>query len=280
MGLDVFLYHFTKDIEKVIADEQSYRDAAEEIWQMEEARVGAKSYACLTEDERQAIRAKTEALRDRLGLDERGESPDKEKIAIDSASYPDHYFKVGYWRSSYNATGINEILEQTIGRTLFNIFPNLEPYAGDPMPEVDWEEAKGRAEDFLARFIKYLDENGSYHVTRIPPWSWDTPDTPQDEAGARAIFRKEREKAEARPDDPFGNSYSTSYGFFWLDEDPASIRAAIPGVADGRRCLFLIRDVDKEDMDWYVHALEIVIETIDYVLAQPDPSQYRLYWGG
>jgi hypothetical protein len=31
---------------------------------------------------------------------------------------------------------------------------------------------------------------------------------------------------------------------------------------------------------WYQQALEVVVETCEWVLGQPDPSKYLLHWSG
>jgi len=50
------------------------------------------------------------------------------------------------------------------------------------------------------------------------------------------------------------------------------VRAVIPGKED-------IYIVHKDSgLGWYVEALEIVVETIEYVLNQPDPETYYLVW--
>jgi len=36
----------------------------------------------------------------------------------------------------------------------------------------------------------------------------------------------------------------------------------------------------ENGLSWYVHALEIVKETIEYVMKQPDQNLYYLHWSG
>jgi hypothetical protein len=47
---------------------------------------------------------------------------DGENIQQNSKKYPTHYFKVGYFRSSYNEWGLNRVLTKTIGKDLYYIF--------------------------------------------------------------------------------------------------------------------------------------------------------------
>ena len=43
---------------------------------------------------------------------------------------------------------------------------------------------------------------------------------------------------------------------------------------------FLIVDNNSENISWYLNALEIVLETINYVLKQKDKNDYYLLWSG
>ena len=43
--------------------------------------------------------------------------------------------------------------------------------------------------------------------------------------------------------------------------------------------LIIVYDSPSQ-LDWYVKALEIVVETCDYVLAKSDPECYFLHWSG
>src|SRR5262249_26526887 len=37
-------------------------------------------------------------------------------------------------------------------------------------------------------------------------------------------------------------------------------------------------ELENEPFEWYIQALEIVAETCDYVLGEPDPENYYLHW--
>ena len=68
-------------------------------------------------------------------------------------------------------------------------------------------------------------------------------------------------------------------GHFFRNE-PMRVRAAIPGVHFGRPCVWAVYEDSDENMRWYEQALEIVIETCDYVLAQGDAQKFWLHWSG
>jgi len=99
---------------------------------------------------------------------------------------------------------------------------------------------------------------------------------------------------------PFGDEgYSNRAGHFFLKEGIEAV-AFIPGIQRIFReqpCMYVVTRKKKEhvvgnrkitevvdkldrgvDRDWYLKALEIVQETIEYVLKQPDPQNYYLHW--
>ena len=75
-----------------------------------------------------------------MGLDIYLHNKDGE-IEIDDPEYPDHLFKIGYFRSSYNPSGLNNVLGKLGVDDLYGIFDC--PGEGKIVP--DWEESKATA---------------------------------------------------------------------------------------------------------------------------------------
>lgn len=115
----------------------------------------------------------------------------KEQIPADSKLYPEHLFKIGYFRSSYNGSGINLILLLRGFMCLYQLFD----YSGDHVFQPNWRKAK---------------EN------------------------------------------------------------------TVKTIADLRHHI----EINSLDLNWYVQALEIVGETIDFVLSRKDMDKLYLYWWG
>ncbi len=93
------------------------------------------------------------------------------------------------------------------------------------------------------------------------------------------IYRKDKDDPT-----PGFSSFSNYFGSFFLGKSLA-VAGAIGGVGFGNTpTIYLITKNDPTDEDsglnWYVRALEIVIETIDYVLVQPDKEDYYFHWSG
>lgn len=248
MGLDVHLYHLPQ-AKETFQKEDLFEQLSNKFWEDEE-------FQNLTEEERFQ---KSNELAKQMGLDSFGQDVENKKlIEQDSVNYPDHLFKVGYFRSSYNDGGINRILDDLGIPGLYDIFlPNEELYWIQP----DWERALGVVEES----IKQLKKIGNYRISEIhKSASSQIKEKPKFDQILEEFF-KEKNLAQ----DPLGN-YRTAKGIFYF-EDPLVIRAILPH----NNGVFI---VSEEDNTWYLQALEIVKETIEFVLKQEDKQNYWLSW--
>jgi len=160
MGLDVSLYLKNKDTESIREKQKMAEEKSEEIWEQELALLGKKShrelsYNDLDKSEEEAISNKIKDMLISLGLFDyswrsKSEINDATEIEIDSKIYPDHVFKIGYLRSSYNGGGINYVLDDKLGKgyNLYDIFKPEEVYRFVPK----WKECLQRAKISLGRF--------------------------------------------------------------------------------------------------------------------------------
>lgn len=264
MGLDVYLYRY-EDFEKTVALEDEYENKSNVIW----SQFGDRRYNDLTNEEREKCSAECDALEKELGLGKYGKGL-KEKVEIPSSKYPDHYFKIGYFRSSYNDSGINRILKNTIGTSLSYIFNVEYEYHIKP----DWCDARKKAVEALESLRKYASEYG-FNVHHMSLFFLHESEISSDKEALEAFLRTKDEhschKGSLR-------SFSRKDGEFYLDE-PLNVYGIILGKSFNCPCIYLITKTD-DGLDWYINALEIVIETIDYVLGQDDPQKYYLHWSG
>lgn len=264
MGLDIYLYRY-ENFDETSHKENAYEKFSEKLWEE------AGEYDALTDDQKDAIRQKCGDFAISLGLSFSGEDQENKKsIEIDSTKYPGHYFKVGYFRSSYNASGIERILKNMNLPTLEWVFDreNSEEYCFLP----DWKIVKERIQILREQFGNQDPYRVAHVSQNIFKESLIT-----SEAQALEVFRKEIEKNKERING-FGN-YSNSEGEFYLDE-PLQVVGMIPGkykIFKETDCVYIIT---KSDNTWYENALEIVEETIDWVLSQEDPEKYRIHWSG
>ena len=131
---------------------------------------------------------------------------------------------------------------------------------------IDWEAARAcndlAIEKMSSTFptgLWFLDLNRvSYYGKEVPS-----------AAEALSITKKEINSSLAKKT-PF-SSYANANGEFYFK--------GLQTVAIiGRRWLVYKLDEADGGVDWYLTAAKIVKETIDFVLGQPDPQNWRLYW--
>lgn len=275
MGLDIYL-HKCPDLALATAAREAAEAETQAAWD------ALGEYEDLTEAQKVEGRAKAEEIAKKHGLsDTYGRHASDEEVCNDSAIDPEHMFKVGYFRSSYNGSGIERILRNLSLPTLHDIFQPEDRYEFAP----DWSAALERVNDLIARYEAHLQSSvGGVRVMELRPM-FDR--GVSSEAEALEMYRKEAERehpADCR-------SFSKANGEFYLDG--LNVRAFItkryqpPAHGDviGRRintrAVYVIYDVEREGKeDWHLTALRIVRETIEFVLAQPDKQHFYLVWSG
>lgn len=196
-------------------------------------------------------------------------------LEFPSSTYPDHLFKVGYFRSSYNDSGLNRKLRNTIGIDLYSIF-NPPPLDDAYHFQPDWELAKSISQKALRDLKDYI-AKGGYGVLAIDHHLLYEQNKNSMTSEAIAL-QKFLEIADKHSDSKFGNFISGD-GHFFLNE-PLKVVGVIPGLSDLFRhpCNYVI--YKDESWDWYLQAIEIVVETCEWVLAQEDIDHYCLAWSG
>lgn len=265
MGLDIYLKR-SKDRAAAIAAQDAAENEVNALWEAD-----SRKYDEYSEDEKDAIRAKSTEIRAKYGCDDWGSSKDIETVEIASENYPEHMFKVGYLRSSYNSGGINSVLNRAGCMDLYEIFEPGDEYYFTP----DWEKCSARAEMAITEYEKFLGSDaGKFQVMHISDIGVGGA---KDEIHALNIFMETQGKERS----PGWNSFSNRDGNFFLEG--INIRAVIRNDADGWKSGGCYLIVDKDPMpegeqDWYLTALKITKEMIDYVLAQPDKDNYFLSW--
>jgi hypothetical protein len=270
MGLDVYLYRY-ENFRETRERETKYNNLSDDLWNKKNDEYG--SYDAIPDEAKNNIRETLDKTLEVMGLGKWGEDENnKEKIEINSKLYPDHYFKVGYFRSSYNSGGINNILGNLGLPDLYDIFSvNEEDYYIQP----HWEDCLVRTN----KAIEALKKSGGYRIHKFSSNPFGgTAGLPRTEAEALDIFRSQIERDGKSPE----YNYSNNKGEFFINE-PIKISAIIPGIeiflGKERECVYAITQ-PKDENNWYLEALEIVKETIEYVLEQDKIEQYYLHWSG
>jgi hypothetical protein len=260
MGLDIYLYKY-ENFEETTRKEKLHSEFDENLY-------AGLEYSKLSEEQKEELREKSKVHAESLGLDQWGsDKMGKERIERSHEKYSDHYFQVGYFRSSYNDSGIERILRNMGLPTLEDVFQNEdEQYHFKP----NWEESLKRINSLIEDFSK----KGAYRVHSVSD-NMFRESTIGSEKDALSVFLEEIEKSkEGGP-----RSYSNLNGEFYLDE-PLKVIGMIPGFQHNigtRKCIYVITESDNI---WYTQALEIVRDTIQFVLDQKDKEKYYLHWSG
>jgi hypothetical protein len=200
-----------------------------------------------------------------MGLDVYLANATSGEIQIDSTLYPDHMFKIGYFRSSYNNSGINTVLGDIGIPSLYEIFLPGDAYTFTP----DWQAALERTDSAISAFDAAVSQ-GVFGAFFVSAYDYNVASN----ADAICVFKQQLRKQEEH--DMGFRSFSNREGYFCLDG--TEIVAVIPGKGFFANGAYVVFERDRESLEWYRHALEIVRETIQHVLAQEDPTNYHLEW--
>lgn len=279
MGLDVYLYHYKKNENFKSLDRAliSYENIESKIKKAHEKIYSSYGdYSDLSESEKEKMLTETRNASESIikgtpweksinmygDLEFTAEEEIKEK---DSTTNPEHLFKIGYFRSSYNSGGINHVLRNNGVMDLYEIFGvSKDEYRPNPNWKKSLENVKKAIEMFspIAKAGIACMEVSSGFV--------------KSEKEAIELYKNELSKK------PSFDSYSSSSGTFYLGKTPVMARAFIQGKnCIGIPCTYVIYEVSGDDgLNWYIDALKIVQETIEWVLSQPDPSEYYFHWSG
>lgn len=268
MGLDIYLRR-CDNLEAETALMEKAEEFSNSLWE-------GKKYETTSDEEKEVIRAATKAEYTRLGLDQYGSSTKIESIELDSALYPEHMFKVGYLRSSYNSGGINSVLERAGCPTLYDIFqPERDEYYVTP----DWEASLIRVEQAIARYRDTLqDPLGSFDVMEVRTPIFEGVATPKE---ALDLFKEQLRTYHDRKekDSNAWSAYSNREGEFFLEG--RKVYAFIPNSGWGKGFHVIVgkEAAETTEEDWYYQALLVTKETIAYVLSRPVEEQKHYFFG-
>jgi hypothetical protein len=199
------------------------------------------------------------------------------KIEIDSTKYPEHMFKIGYLRSSYNDGGINQVLDSKGLGTLYDVFEPNDEYEFQP----DWKACKERIVKLRKGYAEVMSGyKGKFIVTEIAH-NMFTPvhELPSNKNTALEAFLKVyKSHPEETRNDILGPDFSNRDGHFFLNG--LKVLGVLPGMGTlDRPCVYIVSEKkESADDDYYSQALEITEEMIDWVLAQPDVEKFWLHW--
>jgi hypothetical protein len=277
MGLDVYLSR-CDDLSAARAAQQAYESETEGFWDKfkgSDEKISDENYA--------KYKAACAEVAERLGCGEWGEPKAIEKIAQNSVTEPDHLFKIGYLRSSYNEGGINNVMRNARLPGLYEIFAYGD-HDEDRDFVPDWNASRERCVAAIDGFEAYLKSPAArFYVAefRHNPFV-DPSELPTSKAEAMDAFMKTAEHRLDKPEGEFSN-FSNGLGEFFMKG--AKLFGVIYGTANkllggGKQPVVyaIIEHADQGAMTWYLNALKITLETIDFVLNHEKPETFFFRW--
>ena len=304
MGLDIYLYWY-KDVKATQERKAKYEERSQEIFNEIDKRKIRGRDERWSDAENAEEKKRYAELAAALGMQDVEDAKNhiylgdelpsnKKRINFLSVRHPEEdMFKIGYFRSSYNSGGINTVVPNAIGGDgLHDIFEHTEDeYCFCPAWETSLELAQGMWNDY----VTHLKKSGSIRVSSINPLSLNDPTVENkisSERTALAVFMKaiaDKKKADKKnkgKPDPFGfdTNFSNLYGDFFLGKEPMKVRAILHGKGgmNQKVGVYIVYEIakTKPENDSYAVALDVVVETCEWVLAQKDPQNYYLHWSG
>lgn len=282
MGLDIYLYKcHVESVEKLRQIDNDIEKIENDLWE------DGREYESYSESEKESIRSKSKELvaayveehavpvfqagSETYSYDTRGE----EKIEIDSSLHPEHMFKIGYFRSSYNAGGLESRARNLNLPSLHDVFDAGDEYSFKP----DWEASLARAKAARDKWSAEAKRMKGFDVfvEKGNPFS-PSPITSQRDALDAVLKAAEKWGSESGGFD----SYSNGQGSFF--KTGIQVHAMFVGTTEvlGRTvpAVYVATKSEKGGIDWYVDAWDVVVETCEYVLSQDEPEKFFFHWSG
>jgi len=266
MGLDVYLNH--KPTRKALAPAAKQYEA-----------LSTKIYNAAGKNYSDADREQLKAFAKEHGLSDYGSVP---HVEINSALDPEHLFKVGYFRSSYNEGGINSIARKHGIPGLYEIFEPGDRYEFTP----NWEKARKTALLAVEQWRNLQSQLQGFRTMSVDFNTFTSlSEYERTDSDCLKEFLTEWKRKE---DDQVGfRAYENRNGYFNMDglnvygifmtmQEGLLSKGKVP-----KAVLVYTDPEDPEGTDWldrYIKAFEIVVETCDYVLATGEPKAYSLSW--
>jgi hypothetical protein len=205
-------------------------------------------------------------LKEKLKLEE---YIDEDAIQFNSELHPTHPFKIGYFRSSYNEGGLNSLLKSFDLPDLYEVFDvtNNPDYYLQP----DWGKALKNITSLIHKFKTCMNSNQAKFGCTQMRFIYSS--APKSAHEALELFFNEHNQAHKEG----FSSYSNKDGYFFHDE-PLKVRAVLQGSYYNTPTTFVVYERDQSALVWYLEALEIVKETIEFVMSKKDRNKYYLGW--
>lgn len=273
MGLDVYLVRYPDGVQESLETQREFNRRRDAL-----TKKLRKKYLGDADGFPSALRDKALELADELETDAFGEPLNAEEITLDSKLYPEHLWKIGYFRSSYNVSGFDSVVSRWVPWSLGTAFNNpMMEYLHYP----DWDQCLSRTKHMRDEILAHIENKGAHSVFTEPVFSATGDTVGRDPTSALNLFYERVEKDKQYKDHPLSASrYSCSDGFFCHNQ-PLEVAALVKGVDFmGDPCIHVIYELSDSMLDYYTQATEIAVETCEWVLNTGRQDEYLLHWSG
>ncbi len=280
MGLDVRLY-YCEDLDTQMLLEKEYEAKCEDHERIFLNAFKIDNVFDLCKEDQAKLESICAKEASNLHLNSWGRSEKIVEIDKPSKKYPSHLFSIGKIRSSYNIGGINSVLEELGLEDLFWVFNFTEEDQQKEYVSPNWNQSLVNIKQLIENYTKAMATDlGKYTSFEIPVDFLFNGDLP---CSRQTALNKFIESISTKERLPGFNSYSNRDGDFFLEGE--KVYSFLKGInLLGNRSMYIVTDRNHYDPktkgDWYLQALEIVQETIEFVLAQSNTSAYYLAWCG
>lgn len=282
MGLDVYLRKCS-DRPAAEAAETACEQECSALWERFFPNSGYGIADDATKDEYQKERAKVCA---KHGVADYWHSS-VEKIETPDPRYPEHTFSIGYFRSSYNSSGFNNVMRNMGLGGIYELMGITEERRdGVEDGAHDWRACKQRIEAAIEQYKARVAETGGLRVMRLAPSFNDSRIEVKSEQEAmdwylNQVRGKTGEQREGGWSCLWGDVFPSGlqvHGFVTRKyEAPQSV---IDQLINGPTVYVLYKPDNGEDGDYYLQALEIMSATMDRVLNDEHPEHFYMVWSG
>ena len=170
---------------------------------------------------------------------------------------PKHRFKIGEWHSAHNYNGFDRVLERVIGSNLQHTvsYDKSKEWYG-----TQWEFLKAYLTEARRGLLEHIATTQGHDVFPIEMLGNQNV---HDEAEALLKYRSPLKGGERLAIQKEGVYFKG-----------VEVRAVMMGMDAGVPTLYV--HAQRTDWNFYLEGLDIALETVQWVLSQPDPKRYVL----
>ncbi len=194
-------------------------------------------------------------------------------IGTNSTVFPEHPFKLGYFSSADDENSLNEILKLRTGFDLKYIFFGEECSQNIIKPV--WEDILLRF-DNVKKILKETIEEDGWFSFKLFDFTEKNSNSIIGNKNALDIYLNRKKQTRNLKD---MSKLITSDGIFYINHSP-KILAILKNYNEktNKPSVFVLFEASEKQSKYYLEGLEIIRETVEFILNQPNQKDYELHW--